>query len=76
MRTYQQLDTKEAKQFYSKKMEWKTHNTKVKWINKMEKELQGCEKDPEIEIYLESFRATLNEVLNWKTPSHDGIHGF
>ena len=31
MRTYQQMDAKEAKQFWSKIWEHKEHNKKAKW---------------------------------------------
>ena len=45
-------------------------------MNNMEKESQRHEDGPEVDIHLESLRATLKKVLNWKKLSHDGIHGF
>ena len=42
----------------------------------MEKESQGLKENPVVEIHMESLRATLKKVPNWKTPGHDGIHGF
>ena len=54
----------------------KEHNRKAKWINNMKKELQSLEESPEADINLNKLRATPKKVLNWKIPSHDGIHGF
>ena len=54
----------------------KRHNRKGKWISNMKKELQELEENPEVIIHLELLRAALKKVLNWKTPVHDGIHGF
>ena len=45
-------------------------------MNNMKKELQGLEEDPEADLRLELLKATLKKVPNWKTPEHDGIHGF
>ena len=28
------------------------------------------------DIYVDSLRATLKNLLNWKTPGHDGTHEF
>ena len=42
----------------------------------MKKELQGLEKGPEADIQQDSPRTTLKKVVNWKTPGHDGVHGF
>ena len=42
----------------------------------MKKELQELGKGPEVNIYLESRRATFKKVPKWKIPSHDGIHRF
>ena len=42
----------------------------------MKKELQELKEGPKANIHLDSIRATLRKVPNWKTPSHDGIHGF
>ena len=45
-------------------------------MNNMEKELQGLEESPKMKIHLNSLRATLKKVPNWKTLGHDGIHAF
>ena len=42
----------------------------------MKKELQGIDVGIKADIHLESLRATLKKVPNWKTPGRDGIHGF
>ena len=42
----------------------------------MGKELEGLDKGPKAKIHLESFKATLRKVPNWKTPGHDVIHGL
>ena len=43
MRTNQQADAKEAKQFWSKIWEQKEHNGNADWINSMKKELKVLE---------------------------------
>ena len=39
----------------------------------MKKELQ---EGPEVDIHLESLRATIKKVPSWKTPGQYSIHGF
>ena len=48
----------------------KDQNRNAEKIINIQKELQGRETS----IYLDSLRATLRKVLNWKTSGHDGIH--
>ena len=38
----------------------------------MKRELQGLEEEHATDKHLESFR----KVFKWKTPGHDGVHGF
>ena len=75
-RTNQQPDAKETKQFWCKIWEQNEYNRTTEWINRMKKELPKLEEDLEPEIYLESFRATLKKILNWKTPGNEDKHGF
>ena len=42
----------------------------------MTRELEGLEKGPKAEIRIELLKKTLETISNWKTPGHDGIHGF
>ena len=42
----------------------------------MTKELEGLEEGPKVEIHIDLLKTTLKKVSNWKTPGHDGIHGF
>ena len=42
----------------------------------MTRELEGCEEGPKAEINIELLKKTLKKISNWKTPGHDGIHGF
>ena len=42
----------------------------------MEKELQGLEEGSKAKIHLYSLRATPPKIPNWKTPGHNGKHGF
>ena len=70
---YQQIggeckDDKETKQFLSKMWQSRKHNRKAEWINNIGKNLARLEEGP-----IDSLRATLKKVLNWKTPVHDGI---
>ena len=37
---------------------------------------EGLEEGPKAEIHIDLLRVTLKKVTNWKTPGHDGIHGF
>ena len=41
----------------------------------MKKLLQGLEQGSEVEIDLESLRATHKTILKWNTFGHDGKHG-
>ena len=51
----------------------KKHNEKAEWIDDMTRELEGLEK---VKIHIELHKKTLKKISNWKTPGHDGIHGF
>ena len=42
----------------------------------MTRKLEGLEEGPKVEIHIELLKNTLEEISNWKTPGHDGIHGF
>ena len=42
----------------------------------MTRELEGLEEGPKAEINIELLKKTLKKISNWKTPGHDGIHGF
>ena len=57
-------------------MATKNHNEKVEWINHITRELKELEEDPKVEIHTDLPQTTLKKVSNWKTPGHDGIHGF
>ena len=46
------------------------------WINKLKRDLQGFEERPESEIHIDSLRSILRKMPNWKSQSHDGIHGY
>ena len=52
------------------------HNVKAEWINNMTRELEGLEEGPKAEINIELIIKTLKKISNWKTPWHNGIHGF
>ena len=42
----------------------------------MEKEVQKVEESPKVNIHIDSLRATLKKMPNWKTSGLNGIHGF
>ena len=42
----------------------------------MTRELEGLEEGPKVKIHIELLKKTLKKISNWKTPGHDGIHGF
>ena len=42
----------------------------------MKKELEVFEEYSKAKIHVDSLRETFKKVPNWKTPSHDGIHGY
>ena len=54
----------------------KKHNEKVEWINNITRELEGLEEGSKAEIHIELLKKILKKISNWKTPGHDGIHGF
>ena len=56
-------------------MATKKHNEKAEWINNIKREL-GLEEGPKTEIHINLLKTTLKRTSNWKTPGHDGIHGF
>ena len=68
-----QLNSSEAKQFWSKIWEPRDHSRTTKWINR-KKEMRGLEESPKINKHLDSLRATLKKIPNWKTADHDGMH--
>ena len=53
----------------------KKHNEKAEWINNMTRELEGFEEGPKAEIHIDLLK-TSQKISKWKTPGHDGIHGF
>ena len=42
----------------------------------MTRELGGLEEGTKAEIHIDLPKKTLKKTSNWKTPGHDGIHGF
>ena len=53
----------------------KKHNEKAEWINNTTRELEGLQEGSKAEMHIEKLEMTLKKS-NWKTPGHDGIHGF
>ena len=74
--THQQPNAKETERFWTKIWQPKQHNEKAEWINHITRELEQLEEGPKAEIHTDLLRTTLKTVSNWKTPGHDGIHGF
>ena len=42
----------------------------------MTREPEGLTEGPKAEINIELLKKILKRISNWKTPGHDGIHGF
>ena len=42
----------------------------------MTRELKGLEEGTKVEIHIDLIKTTLKKISNWKTPGHDGMHGF
>ena len=57
-------------------MATKKHNENAESINNITRELDGNEEVPKTEIHIDLLKITLKRISNWKTPVHDGIHGF
>ena len=38
--------------------------------------MKGLEEGPKTEIHFNLLKTTLKRISNWKTPGHDGIHGY
>ena len=60
------------------KLLWKTHNNnnnnnKADWISSMAKELESWTESGNTHRFTED---DTKKISNWKTPGHDGIHGF
>ena len=75
-KTYQQPYARETEQFWTKIWQLKKHNEKAEWINDMTRELEGLEEGLKVEIHIELLKKTQKKISNWKTPGHNGIHGF
>ena len=75
-KTYQQPDTKETEQFWTKIRQPKQHNEKAEWINHITRELEKLKEGPKAEIHADLLKTTLKKVSNGKMSGHDGIHGF
>ena len=73
---YQQPDAKETERFWTKIWQPKQQNEKAEWITHITRELEQLEEGPKAEIHTDLLKTTLKKVSNWKTPGHDGIHGF
>ena len=71
-KTCQQPDAKETERFWTKTWQQKRHNENAEWINNITRELDG----PKTEIHIDLLKKTLKRISNWKTPGHDGMHGF
>ena len=75
-KTYQQPGAKETEQFWTKIWQPKKHNEKAEWINNKTRELEGLEEARKQKYTSNDSKKTLQKISNWKTPGHDGIHGF
>ena len=42
----------------------------------MTKGAEGHEEGLKAKIHIDLLETTLQKISNWKTPGHDGIHGF
>ena len=62
--------SKGDKTIFEQKMETHGIQQKAKWINSMKKELQSVKESPKTNIHINSLRATLKKISNWKTPGH------
>ena len=40
------------------------------------RELEGLEEGPKADIHIDLLKKSQKKILNWKTPGHDGLHGF
>ena len=76
MKIYQYLDAKETERFWTKIWQPKKHYERSEWVNNNTGELERCEEGPKLEIHIDLLKMSLKRKPNWKTPGHDGIHGF
>ena len=76
MKTYQQPDAKETEQFWTKTWQPPKNDERAEWINNITRELEGLEEGPKAEIQIDLLKTTQKRIPNWKTPVHDGMHGF
>ena len=66
----------EAEKFWTDIWKRKEHNKKSKWISDIKNELMEIEEGPVASVHIITLKSVLKKVTNWKTPGHDGIHGF
>ena len=57
-------------------MATKKNNKNAEWINNITRGVEGLEEGPKTEILIDLLKTTLKRISNWKTPGHDGMHGF
>ena len=75
-KTYQQPDARETEQFWTKIWQPREHNEKAEWINNITKELERGQRWPKSGNKHRFTQNNTKKISNWKTPGHDGIHGF
>ena len=61
-KTFQQSDARETEQFWSKIWQPREHNKKVEWKSNMEKDLEGLEEGPKVEIHVDILKTTLKNI--------------
>ena len=61
MKTYQQLDAREAEQFWGKIWQPREHNEKAEWISNLGKKLKGLDERPKAKIHIDSTRTKVKK---------------
>ena len=57
-------------------MATKKYNKKAEWINNMTRDIRRTWRRPKGGNTHRFTQNDTNKISNWKTPGHDGIHGF
>ena len=72
---YQKPDARETERFLTKIWQPRQPNKKAEWISNMTKELEELKEDSKVELHVNLLKTT-QKISNWRTPGHDGTHGF
>ena len=52
------------------------HNKDTTWLTEIKKDMNGKNKQTQVQISQEKLKKILKKILNWKAPGPDAVQGF